>query len=116
MIVLTMFAALERLREALNVLYHPAGLNEHKFLVMTALAEQAPAPASPSELARRARITRSSMTDVLDDLERRTWVRSWRASPRCASPWIAPPTASSSGSRCSCPSPKPCTPTTDGHG
>lgn len=73
-VVLDLFNAFGRLRETLDSLYTPAGLNEHKFLVLSALASLAPEPSLPSELARFAGITRSSMTDVLDDLEQRGWI------------------------------------------
>lgn len=72
--ILDLFEALQRLRTSLGRLYESAGLNEHKFLVLSALADQAPQPSLATELAGRARVTRSSMTTVLDDLEQRGWV------------------------------------------
>src|SRR5690606_5400837 len=72
--ILDLFDALQRLRASLGRLYESAGLNEHKFLVLSALANQAPHPSLATELATRARVTGSSMTTVLDDLEQRGWI------------------------------------------
>jgi DNA-binding MarR family transcriptional regulator len=73
-IILNLFAAVEHLHTVLNRIYAPAGLSEHKYLVLCSLLAKQPNSARPSELAPQARITRSSMTQLLDDLERRNWV------------------------------------------
>jgi len=72
--VTNLFATLTTLRESLAGIYSPAGLNEHKFAVLTTLAAQAPTPSLATRLARSAHITRASMTEVLDDLQRRRWI------------------------------------------
>lgn len=65
---------LSALRGSLERVYHPAGLNDHKFTVLSILFAQAPEPSLATELARAAGVTRASMTDLLDDLERRSWI------------------------------------------
>jgi len=72
--ITTLFTTLSALRDSLVRIYSPSGLNEHKFTVLTTLAAQAPAPSLATQLARAAGITRASMTDLLDDLERRRWI------------------------------------------
>ncbi|ATC64299.1 hypothetical protein CMV30_10230 [Nibricoccus aquaticus] len=72
--ITTLFTTLSALRDSLVRIYSPSGLNEHKFAVLTALAAQSPAPSLATQLARAAGITRASMTDLLDDLERRHWI------------------------------------------
>jgi len=54
--------------------FGPRGWTDHKFLVMVVLSAFDPAPATPSQLAPYAAITRASMTDVLEGLERQGWV------------------------------------------
>ncbi|HEY0944768.1 MAG TPA: MarR family transcriptional regulator [Opitutaceae bacterium] len=78
--VLNLFDSLGRFRDTIDALYAPAGLNEHKFYVLSSLAAVAPTPSVASELARLVGITRSSMTDVLDDLEGRGWIERRRDS------------------------------------
>lgn len=72
---------LARFTASARVLHHgfmrsfgPRGWTDHKFMVMVVLSALDPAPATPSQLAPYAAITRASMTNVLDDLERRGWV------------------------------------------
>jgi len=73
--LLGLFSNLARLRESLTRIYGPAGLSEHKFAVLEALAAPDAASLLPSELARRIHITRSAMTELLDRLEARGWVQ-----------------------------------------
>lgn len=67
-------ATLSTLRGSLERIYHPAGLNDRKFAVLSTLFAQAPKPSLATALARSTGITRASMTDLLDDLERRSWI------------------------------------------
>lgn len=54
--------------------FGPHGWTDHKFMVMVVLSALDPAPSTPSQLAPYAAITRASMTDVLEGLERRGWI------------------------------------------
>ncbi|MBA4182120.1 MAG: hypothetical protein C0506_16160 [Anaerolinea sp.] len=54
--------------------FGPRGWTDHKFMVMVVLSALDPAPATPSQLAPYAAITRASMTNVLEDLQRRGWI------------------------------------------
>ncbi len=54
--------------------FGPRGWTDHKFMVMVVLSALDPAPSTPSQLAPYPGITRASMTDVLEDLERRGWI------------------------------------------
>ncbi|HEY0947686.1 MAG TPA: MarR family winged helix-turn-helix transcriptional regulator [Opitutaceae bacterium] len=76
--VIVMFAALDYLRMTLDQLYKPCGLNGHRFLTLTTLASRHPIPCLPSELASRVCVSRSSMTDIVDDLEHHGWVQRQR--------------------------------------
>lgn len=76
--VLGLFSDLATLRESLARLYEPAGLNEHKFAVLESLAATHPEPSLPSLLADRVGVTRSGMTDLLDQLESKGWIERGR--------------------------------------
>lgn len=67
-----------RLRNALDALYRPAGIDRHKFIVLESLARHDPEPRLPSQLADDAGIKRTTMTIILDQLESRSWVQRHR--------------------------------------
>lgn len=69
-----LFATLSAIRDSLVRIYAPAGINEHKFAILTALAAQSPEPSLATKLALTTGVTRASMTDLLDDLQRRGWI------------------------------------------
>lgn len=77
-IILGLFSDLATLRDSLERLYEPSGLNEHKFAVLESLAAQHPKPSLPSLLAGSIGITRSGMTDLLDQLEKKGWIERGR--------------------------------------
>ena len=72
--VFNLVTTLSELRGSLERIYHPSGLNDHKFAILSTLAAQSPQPSLATELARAIGVTRASMTDLLDDLERRRWI------------------------------------------
>lgn len=55
-------------------IFGPGGFSDHKFTVLVVLLALHPAASTPSELAAHAAITRASMTEVLDALDRRGWI------------------------------------------
>lgn len=77
-LILGLFSDLATLRDSLARLYEPSGLNEHKFAVLESLAAQHPEPSLPSLLADSVGITRSGMTDLLDQLEGKGWIERGR--------------------------------------
>ncbi|MCM2276272.1 MAG: MarR family transcriptional regulator [Candidatus Didemnitutus sp.] len=54
--------------------FRPLGWTDHKFMVMVVLSAHDPAPATPSQLAHYAAITRASMSEVIEDLRRKGWI------------------------------------------
>lgn len=66
------------LRDGFMRVFRPAGFTEHNFIVLVVLSAIAPEPSTSSRLAVHASITRASMTQVLDCLERRRWIERHR--------------------------------------
>lgn len=73
--ILAVWAAGRELRLDLQRVLRPLGLSDVKFGTLLSLYALAPEPANPVDLAYHAGATRSSMTDVLDQLEACSWVR-----------------------------------------
>ncbi len=73
-VLIALFNSVGELHDTLERIYRPARLNKQKFVVLTALARQAPEPSLATQLAGTAGVTRSSMTTLLDDLEQRGWI------------------------------------------
>jgi Transcriptional regulators len=73
-VLVALFNSVGELHDTLERIYRPARLNKQKFIVLTALARQAPAPALATQLAEIAGVTRASMTTLLDALERSGWI------------------------------------------
>ncbi len=55
-------------------IFGPGGFSDHKFTVLVVLLALDPQASTPSDLAAHAAITRASMTEVLDALDRRGWI------------------------------------------
>jgi len=73
-VLVALFNSVGELHDTLERIYRPARLNKQKFIVLPALARQAPAPALATQLAEIAGVTRASMTTLLDALERSGWI------------------------------------------
>lgn len=67
-------ASARALHDGFMRVFGPRGWTDHKFIVLVVLSSIDPQPSTASELATHAAITKASMTDVLDRLERRGWI------------------------------------------
>ncbi len=63
------------LRNALQKAMKPLGMSEARFLSLVTLYSLDPAPSCPANLAYHVEITRTAMTDTLDQMEKLGWVR-----------------------------------------
>jgi DNA-binding MarR family transcriptional regulator len=79
-LLLRFTASARALHNGLMRIFGPAGFTDHKFTVLVVLSATDPRPSTASQLAAHASITRASMTNVLDDLERRGWIARQRNS------------------------------------
>lgn len=73
-LLLQFTASARAVHEGFMRIFGPGGFSDHKFTVLVVLLAIEPESSTPSDLAVQAGITRASMTDVLDGLERRRWI------------------------------------------
>lgn len=73
-LLLQFTASARAVHEGFMRIFGPGGFSDHKFTVLVVLLALAPKPSTPSDLAAHAGITRASMTQVLDALDRRGWI------------------------------------------
>ncbi|PTY05247.1 hypothetical protein DB347_17435 [Opitutaceae bacterium EW11] len=76
--ILALWGAGRGLRLDLQRVMRPLGLSDVKFGTLLSLYALAPTPSNPVDLAYHAGVTRSSMTDVLDQLEGCGWIQRQR--------------------------------------
>jgi DNA-binding MarR family transcriptional regulator len=69
-LLLRFTASARAMHDGFMRVFSPAGLTDHKFIVLVVLSANDPKPSTASQLAVQAGVTRSSMTKVLDGLER----------------------------------------------
>lgn len=72
---LQLLVASRAVRQSVLRIVKPLGLSEARFLTLVTLYVLDPVPSSPADLAYHAEITRSAMTDTLDQMEKQGWVR-----------------------------------------
>lgn len=77
--VLSLMLAGHSVRNEVQRLLIAQGLSEKKIETLLLLKAADPAPLTPASLAHHTEVSRSAMTDILDSMERRSWVLRERA-------------------------------------
>lgn len=62
-------------RHGLQRIMKPLGMSEARFLSLVTLYTLDPTPSCPANLAYHVEVTRTAMTDTLDQMEKQGWVR-----------------------------------------
>lgn len=62
-------------RHGLHRIMKPLGMSEARFLSLVTLYTLDPVPSCPANLAYHVEVTRTAMTDTLDQMEKQGWVR-----------------------------------------
>jgi DNA-binding MarR family transcriptional regulator len=73
--ILALLSVGRAIRRSLESELGPDELSEARFATLVTLYALEPLPATPTDLAYHADVTRSAMTDILDVLERRGWIK-----------------------------------------
>lgn len=77
--LLVSLLSMERdVRNSLNKVLSPLGLSEFKFRTLICLFALDPMQPTSTDLAYHAGVSRSAMTDILDQMEQRGWIRRQR--------------------------------------
>lgn len=77
-VTLQLLVTSRAVRASVDRIVKPMGLSEARFLTLVTLYILDPVPSCPADLAYHAEITRSAMTDTLDQMELQGWVRRQR--------------------------------------
>ncbi len=86
-VVLNLLSAARKVRQVLDSLVETDALSEAKVATLLTLYALEPVACTPADLAYHAEVSRSNMTDVLDDLQARGWiVRQPRSGDRGCTP------------------------------
>ncbi|MFT3868652.1 MAG: MarR family transcriptional regulator [Nibricoccus sp.] len=72
---LLLLSAGRAVRHGLQRIMKPLGMSEARFLSLVTLYTLDPVPSCPANLAYHVEITRTAMTDTLDQMEKHGWVR-----------------------------------------
>lgn len=74
-LLINLFMAERGMRNMLEGILEPMGVTEFKFMTLLCLFALEPHHPSSTDLAFHAGVSRSAMTDILDQMEARGWVR-----------------------------------------
>lgn len=74
-ITLLLLSTSRAVRHGIERVMKPLGMSEARFLSLVTLYTLDPAPSCPANLAYHVEITRTAMTDTLDQMEKQGWVR-----------------------------------------
>lgn len=74
-VTLQLLSTSRAVRLGVQRIMRPLGLSEARFFALVTLYTLDPEPSCPANLAHHAEITRTGMTDTLDQMEKQGWIR-----------------------------------------